>query len=84
MMQTDGQRALEAFGRSDRRARKMNRIDALPAELKAVVHDFGWLTVKEFTECGVTSAKKIRHLIHIVLFEHSHEYRSRYEPKKHD
>lgn len=90
-MLTDGQEALAVFGKSqrewdpygnsDRRLRKMAKIDALPESLKAVVHDFGWLTVKEFTEAGVSNAKTIRRLIHTVLYEHSHEYRSRIQAK---
>jgi hypothetical protein len=93
-MSTDGQEALAAFSRSgravpaseeygryDRRQRKMAKIDALPAPLKAVVHDFGWLTVKTFMEDGVTDAKAIRRLIHVVLHEHSNEYKSRFQQR---
>lgn len=74
----------QPFGNPDRRARKMEKIDGLPPEIKAVVHEFGWLTVKTLMESGVTSAKKMRSVIKVILMEHSHEYRSRFEPRKHD
>lgn len=74
----------EPFGDPARRQRKMAAIDALPPAIKAVVHDYGWLTVKTMMEAGVSDGKKMRALIKVVLMEHSNEYRSHYEPRKHD
>lgn len=45
---------------------RMNTIDMLPADVRAVVHDEGWTIVKEFLVHGVTNAKSIRHLIRAV------------------
>jgi hypothetical protein len=64
---------------ADRQKRKMARIDDLPSATRAVVHDFGWQTVKTFMDCGVNDAKVMRRLIHIVLYEHSHGYRAGYQ-----
>jgi hypothetical protein len=75
--------AWETFGDPARRARKFEKIDALPLAIKNVVHEYGWLTVKTLMESGVSDAKKMRSVIKTVLMEHSHEYRSRFPARKH-
>jgi len=45
---------------------RMSEIDALPAEMRQLVHDFGWTVVKAFRDAGVTKAKTIVHLIRCV------------------
>lgn len=45
----------------------LKRVDALPAQLRECVHDFGFPIVNAFMECGVRSPAKIRQLIGIVL-----------------
>lgn len=72
----------EPFGDPARRQRKFERIDDLPPAIKAVVHDYGWLTVKTLMEAGVSDGKKMRTLIKTILYEHSNEYRSQFEPRK--
>lgn len=54
----------------------MERIDNLPDAVKQVVHDFGWLTVKTLMDAGVKDAKSMKMIIKIILYEHSHAYRS--------
>jgi hypothetical protein len=51
----------------ERRVQRMEAIDQLPPNLKAVVHDWGWYIVKSFMDCGVTKPKHMRHLIEVVL-----------------
>lgn len=46
--------------------RRMARIDALPADVRAVVHDEGMTIVNAFLACGVRKAKHMRHLIDTV------------------
>lgn len=72
----------EPFGNPERRRKKMERIDALPPAIKAVVHDFGWLTVKTLMDAGVTDGKQMRTVIKVLLMEHSHEFRSQHTPHR--
>lgn len=53
-----------------RRAR-MQRIDELPAEVRALVHEYGFRIVDNFLMCGVTKPRQIRHLVELVLDEYS-------------
>jgi len=47
-----------------RRCRKrMEQINALPPELRTLVHEFGWTIIKAFLDCGVRNHRHIRHLI---------------------
>ena len=45
---------------------RMDTIDAQPAEVRALVHEFGWACVNAFLLLGVSKAKHIRHLIEAV------------------
>lgn len=51
-------------------------VDSLPADIRALVHDFGWGVVSAYLQAGVTKAKRIRHLIETTL-DGSWEIRSR-------
>jgi hypothetical protein len=51
---------------AERRAKRMDRIDRMPPELRALVHEYGLTVVDAFTSCGVTKPKQIRHLIEVV------------------
>lgn len=44
----------------------MAQIDAMPAELRALVHEHGYTIVRAFLDCGVTKPKHIQHLIDTV------------------
>lgn len=46
--------------------RRMAVIDALPRELRELVHEFGWNVVKSFMDAGVRKPSLIKHLIHTV------------------
>lgn len=59
----------------------MAKIDALPPSIKAVVHDYGWLTVKMLMEAGVKDGQAMRRIIKVVLHEHSNEYRAQCQSK---
>lgn len=50
----------------EKRIKRMNRIDAMPADVRGVVHDYGLTVVDAFIQCGVTKAKHMRHLINTV------------------
>lgn len=54
-----------------RRTARMRTIDALPPDIRACVHDYGWTTVSAFLDIGVTKARHIRHLVDTVLNEFS-------------
>lgn len=45
---------------------RMKTIDALPQEIRAVVHEEGFGVVKAFLDCGITKARQISHLIETV------------------
>ncbi|RKK04009.1 hypothetical protein [Teichococcus wenyumeiae] len=49
-----------------KRVRRMERIDAMPEDIRRCVHDFGLTIVDAFTQCGVTKGKHIRHLVETV------------------
>lgn len=52
-----------------KRSERMSKIDALPPELRELVHEYGYAVVDQFIRCGVTKPKHIRHLIEHVLNE---------------
>jgi hypothetical protein len=53
-----------------RRAR-MAAIDALSPTLRALVHDYGYTVVRAYLDCGVTSPRRIEHLVETTLNEMS-------------
>lgn len=54
-----------------KRAARMNRIDAMPADLRALVYEYGLNVVLAFLDAGVTKPRRIRHLVETVLDEFS-------------
>lgn len=54
-----------------RSAKRMAAIDALPASMRAVVHEYGYMIVSNFLNCGVKKPEHIRHLVETVLNEFS-------------
>lgn len=53
-----------------RRAEKrFERIDALPADVRAVIHEYGWAPVQELMALGVTKAAKLERLIRLCRGE---------------
>lgn len=45
---------------------RMNQIDALAPEVRALVHEHGWHIVNSFLTSGVKKASQIRNLIEVV------------------
>lgn len=45
-----------------RARRRFAKIDTLDADVRAVIHEYGWGPVNELIVAGVTDAKKLRHL----------------------
>ena len=54
-----------------RRKARMEMIDGMPPEVRALVHEYGLNVVYAFLQCGVTKPKQIRHLAETVLDEFS-------------
>ena len=54
-----------------KRAKRMNEFDSLPADIRQAVNDYGFHVVKAFMDCGITKARRIRHLVECVLDEFS-------------
>lgn len=50
----------------ERIKRRMNTIDHLSPQLRALVHEHGWAIVKAFLDHGVTKPRIIDHLIRTV------------------
>lgn len=75
-------RAWEPFGNPERRRKKMEKIDALPGPIKQVVHEYGWLTVKTLMDAGVKDKKAMLSIIKVILYEHSHAFRSQMQEEK--
>ena len=54
-------------GTAERARKRMERVDAFPSEVRAVIHDYSLEVVQEFWNHGVKRAKSMRHLIETVL-----------------
>jgi hypothetical protein len=52
-----------------RRRKRMEKIDAMPPELRECVKDYGLNIVHSFVECGISKPCQIRHLVETVLSE---------------
>lgn len=55
----------------DRRRTRMEKIDSLPTDIRACVHEYGFNVVTACMQLGVTKSKHIRHLVETVLDEFS-------------
>lgn len=44
----------------------MPKIDALPADVRAVVHEYGWEFVNQMLKLGCTGARQMRHIAYSV------------------
>jgi hypothetical protein len=49
----------------------MERIDAMPKEMRELVHEYGLRVVDSCTALGVTKPRHIRHIVEAVLDEFS-------------
>jgi hypothetical protein len=54
---------------SNRRATRMARVDAMPPEIRACVHEYGLTIVDSMLDLGIKKAKHIRHLVNVVRRE---------------
>lgn len=52
-----------------RRAKRMDHVDTMTPELRALVHEYGYCVVKAFLDHGVKRPVAIRHLIITTLGE---------------
>ena len=50
-----------------RRRDRMSKIDGLPPDMRALVHEYGFNVVQAFLDLGVTKSRHIRHLVETVL-----------------
>lgn len=55
----------------ERRIARMEMIDRYPAEIRALVHEYGWAVVNALIDVGVKKPKQIRHVVEVVLNEFS-------------
>ena len=51
---------------AERRRARMAYVDALPTEVRRLVHEHGLEIIKAFLDCGVKKPNQITHLIDIV------------------
>lgn len=54
-----------------RRMARMASVDALPPEIRALIHQYGLMVVDAFLRIGITKPNHIRHLVETVLDEFS-------------
>lgn len=54
-----------------RSARRMAAIDALPDDIRALVHEYSYTVVDAFLVLGIKKPRHIRHLVEVVLNEFS-------------
>lgn len=50
-------------------SKRMDVIDNLTEGQRQLVHEIGWCTVKAFMQAGITSPRKIRGLVSVVIHE---------------
>lgn len=50
-----------------KRVNRMNEIDNLSPDIRALVHEFNWTMIHAFLQAGIRDARKIRHLISRVI-----------------
>lgn len=54
-----------------RRMARMDKIDAMSAEMRALVNEYGFRVVDTHIRLGITKPRHIRHLVETVLDEFS-------------
>lgn len=54
-----------------KRAARMEGVDRMPQELRALVHEYGLNVVTALLQCGVSKPNRIRHIVETVLDEFS-------------
>lgn len=54
-----------------KRAARMDRLDGLPQDWRALVHEYGLSVVDALRQCGVAKAAHARHIVETVLNEMS-------------
>lgn len=54
-----------------RRAARMAQVDALSPDLRALVHEYGFPTVKSLLDLGVKKPRQIKHVVETILDEFS-------------
>ena len=54
-----------------KRGARMAAVDALPPELRELVHEYGYTTVKTLLDHKVCRPKAIRHIVETILDEFS-------------
>lgn len=54
-----------------KRRQRMDRVDALPADVRDLVHDYGLNVVQAMLDSGVTKPRNMRHIVETVLNEFS-------------
>lgn len=52
-----------------RAEKRMARIDTLPADIRELIHEYGWDGVKELLDLGVKRASHMRHIIKAIRGE---------------
>lgn len=62
--------AMQAHVDAKRRAR-MSRVDAMPSDVRHMVHEYGLHVVNALLDSGVTRAKNMRHIVESILDEFS-------------
>lgn len=54
-----------------KRGSRMHDIDKLPADIRLLIHEYGYTIVKTLMDCGVTKPNRIKHIVETVLNEFS-------------
>lgn len=54
-----------------KRRQRMEQIDALPSDLRELVHKYGYTVVRTCMDLGVTKPRHITHLVERILDEFS-------------
>lgn len=68
--------AADDFKISEKALRHLAQVDAMPAELRACVHEFGYTVVSACLDAGVDRPNRIRQLVHMIWEGARHERQS--------
>lgn len=56
---------------AEKRGARMHEIDKLPRDIRELVHDYGYTTVRALMDVGIRKSNHIRHVVETILNEFS-------------
>lgn len=67
----------------EKNRKRMDTVDNLPGDIRALIHEYNYGIVEAFLSCGVSKAKQIRHLIERARGDSASYSNGRFSPCPH-